>query len=241
MSKIPKDPATISEPFAQNCKQIFGDDLISVILYGSAARGDYVYKKSDINFLIVLTDDGIQNLDRAHPLIKKWAKRRVSTPLFLTKDYISSALDTFPIEFLTMKQHHQLVFGEDVLEKLEFNPGDIRLQCERDLRGKLVHLQENYLGSLGKPRVLKMLLRNSLPTFVSIFSALLEIKNKSLPASKSEVVQATAHEFGLDAAVFEQILQFRANHIKLKKEQLNQLVKKYIEQVRKLTAEVDKL
>ncbi|OQX83072.1 hypothetical protein B6D60_11120 [candidate division KSB1 bacterium 4484_87] len=241
MAKIPRDPSEILEPFARDCQNVFGDDLVSVILYGSAARGDYVYKKSDINFLVVLTDSGIHDLDKAHPLIKKWSKSRVSTPLFLTKDYINSALDTFPIEFLTMKQHHKLVFGENVLEKLEFKSGDIRLQCERDLRGKLVHLQENYLSSLGKPRVLKMLLQNSLPTFVSIFTALLKIKNKTIPESKSEIVQVTAQEFDLDVTVFEQILQFSANHVKLSKEQLNQLVKKYIEQVRKLTIEVDQL
>ncbi len=241
MAKIPKDPSKILQPFAQDCKEIFGDDLISVILYGSAARGDYIYKKSDINFLIVLTEEGIQNLDKAHPLVKKWTKSRVSTPLLLTKEYINSALDTFPIEFLSMKKHYRLVFGEDVLENLEFKKADLRLQCERELRGKLVHLRENYLASQGKPSILKQLLQNSLPTFVSIFLALLEIKDKTIPESKTEIVQVTAREFDLDAAVFEQILHFRANHIKLNKEQTNQLVKKFIEQIRKLTSEVDKL
>lgn len=241
MSKIPKDPSTILEPFAQDYLRVFKEDLIAIILYGSAASGDYVYKKSDINFLIVLTANGVKNLDKAHPLIKKWHKSRVSTPLFLTEDYIATALDSFPIEFLTMKQHYKVVHGKDVLQNLQFNLKDIRLQCERELRGKLIHLQENYLTSLGKPRLLKSLLVQSLPTFSSIFSALLTLKGKNIPSTKSEVILQTAQEFAIDANVFNKIIALRANGLKLNRVEMNQLVKDYIEQIRKLTNEVDKL
>jgi predicted nucleotidyltransferase len=105
MSKIPKTPEQIFQEFTDDFMKTFGDDLISIILYGSAARGEYIYKRSDINFLIVLTEQGIMQLRRALLLIPRWQKRKVSTPLILTEGYIRSALDSFPIEFLNMKQH----------------------------------------------------------------------------------------------------------------------------------------
>ena len=68
-----------------------------------------------------------------------------------------------------MKQYHQVVFGEDVLSSIEIQPEHLRLQCERELRGKLIHLRQEYLNTGGKSRRIKNLLRFSLPAFVSIF------------------------------------------------------------------------
>jgi len=105
---------------ANDYKTAFGSDLVSVILYGSGVTKDYNPKESDLNFLIVLSEDGMDRLHLAHGLVAKWRKNRVSTPLFLTKTYIESSLDTFPVEFLNIKRNHKLIFGEDVLEEISF-------------------------------------------------------------------------------------------------------------------------
>jgi len=241
MSKIPKIPEQIFEQFSNDYKNAFGENLVSVILYGSAAKGEYVYKKSDINFLIILTDQGITQLKNALPLIKRWQKRKVSTPLILTKEYIHSSLDSFPIEFLSMKQRHKVVFGEDFFAGLQINDKDLRLQCEREIRGKLLYLRESYLNTHGEARMIKQLLRLSLPTFASIFSALLHLKKVEIPTSKKEIFKSTAEEFGMDNSVFEKLNKLNENGIKLKKEQLNQLMEQYINQISELTKLVDKL
>ena len=241
MSKIPKIPEQIFEQFTNDYKNAFGEDLVSIIVYGSSARGEYVYKKSDINFLIVLSEKGIEQLRKALPLIQHWQKRNVSTPLILTTQYINSSLDSFPIEFLTMKQHYKVVFGEDVFSEVEINSKDLRLQCEREIRGKLLHLRESYLNTYGKPRMIKQLLRFSLSAFTSIFSALLYLKELQIPASKKEIFTSTADVFELDSSVFEKLLKLKENNVKLNKEELNQLMEKYIEQIRQLTKIVDKL
>ena len=95
MAKIPKEPSQIFLEITADYKRIFGEDLLSIILYGSAARGEYRYKKSDINFLMVLTENGMKNLRRCIDLIPKWRKRNVGAPLFLTQEYINASLDSF--------------------------------------------------------------------------------------------------------------------------------------------------
>ncbi len=77
MPKIPKDPEQIFHEFTLDYKNIFEDDLVAIILYGSAVSGEYRHKKSDINFLIVLTEQGIRNLKKSLPVVSKWKKRRV--------------------------------------------------------------------------------------------------------------------------------------------------------------------
>ena len=241
MSKIPKSPDEIFQQFTSDYKNIFGDELISIILFGSAARGEYIHKRSDLNFLITLSDSGIQQLKRAFSLIPKWRKKKVSTPLFLTKQYIQTALDSYPIEFLSMKQYHQVVFGEDVLSSIEIQPEHLRLQCERELRGKLIHLRQEYLNTGGKSRRIKNLLRFSLPAFISIFSALLYIKQADNPKSKKEIFESTAEIFGLDKAVFDKVLKLQANKTKFTKEEITQSLEQYINQIEKLTTIVDQL
>ncbi len=50
MSKIPKIPEQIFEQFTNDYKQTFGDDLVSIIVYGSSARGEYIYKNQTLIF-----------------------------------------------------------------------------------------------------------------------------------------------------------------------------------------------
>lgn len=241
MSKIPKVPEQIFQEFTDDFKKTFGDELISIVLYGSAARGEYFYKKSNIDFLIVLTEQGITELRRALLLIPRWQKRRVSTPLILTEGYIRSALDSFPIEFLNMKQHYQVVYGKDVLAGIEIQPEHLRLQCEREIRGKLLYMREGYLNTHGKSDRIKHLIQASLPAFASIFSALLHLKNVEVPHSQREIIEQTVNQFGLDSSLFEKILKLIENKLKLDSAPLNQVMEEYIKQIRKLTKIVDEL
>src|SRR4030042_856004 len=137
MAKIPKTAEEIFPEITADFQKIYGEDLVSIILYGSGAGGDYVPGKSDLNFLITLTDRGIEGLDRALETVGKWRKRNVAIPLFMTRSYLTGSLDAYPVEFLNMKRHYKVVSGEDVLADLAFDRCHIRLQLERELRGKL--------------------------------------------------------------------------------------------------------
>lgn len=241
MAKISKDPKEIFDAITNDYKDIYGGDLVSIILYGSAASGNYIPKKSDINFLIVLTEEGINQLKKSFKTVEKWHKRKVSIPLFLTKSYISTSLDSFPIEFLTMQKSYQLVFGEDVLKELSFNKDHLRLQCERELKGKLLQLRQVYLESSGKTRNLKYIIENSLTAFISIFQALIYLKNKDVPSDKRMVIAQTSKEVGIDEQVFLNLLKVKEGTVKLSSEAMKALFEDYIKEVRKLSSTVDQL
>ena len=87
MAKIDK-PEEIFPDIIEDYRKIYGDDLISVILYGSAAGGDYRPGKSDLNFMIVLSEEAIDHLGKAIETVSRWRKRNVATPLFMTKSYM---------------------------------------------------------------------------------------------------------------------------------------------------------
>jgi len=241
MAKIPKIPSEIFGEFSDDMKSIYETDLISIILYGSAARGDYVRGKSDINFLVILTEAGIKSIDRTFDLLKKWRKRAVATPLFLTPEYIKGSLDSFPLEFWDMQKFHQIVYGEDLLRGLEIRRSDLRLQCEREVKGKLLHLRQNFLNSERRAERLHMLLVHSVPSFLTIFNALLFLKNETTQNSRRDIFLQTAKVFDLNREVFEKIVRLRYEKLKLKRDELLTLTRAFIEEIRKLSQRVDQL
>lgn len=241
MAKIPHAPEEIFEEFTLDLKNCFGDHLQSILLYGSGARGEYVRKRSDINFLVILSEDGIHQLARAFDLVKKWQKRNVSVPLFLTLNYIQSSLDSFPLEFLALQRSHRLVFGQDVLEHLVIARDHLRLQCEEQIKGKLLHLREGFLQTLGRKRPVENLLRSTIPAFVSLFSGLLVLRNIEPPAQTDQLFQLTARSFDLDEQVFDQVVALGERRLKLKRQELVDLAERYIRQIRAFAMIVDKL
>jgi predicted nucleotidyltransferase len=241
MIKAPKKPEDIFSEFTKDYQEIYGDDLISIILYGSGASGDYIQKRSDLNFLIILTEEGIRVLHRAFKLIAKWHSRRVATPLFMTREYIVTSLDVFPLEFMNIKRHYRLVWGEDPLAGTTIDREQLRLQCEREVKGKLLQLRETYLSSEGRKKDLEMIASQSITAFISIFQGILYLCNREIPDRRGNVIDQTSEVAGFNEGPFLQLLQIKEGKIRLSSNQMQALIERYIEEVRYLSSWVDTL
>jgi len=241
MTKHPDTPLQIAHDFTEDAKNIFGDDLVALFLYGSAARGAWYQGKSDINFLIVLTEVGMASLNAAFPLVEKWRKRTRALPLFMTRQYISASLDSFPVEFLHMQRHYRCLYGEDLLATLEIPRASLRLQCEQEIKGKLLHLREVYLATLGKRHHLHQFINLTLPAFAVLFKALLFLKGEEIPAEHAAILMRTAECYGLDADLFQKLLQAGDRKAKWTHVELNRLASAYISEINKLTMIIDQM
>ncbi len=241
MSKIPKTPQEVFPEIVEDLKGIYGEGLQSIILYGSGARGEYVAGKSDINFLVVLDEKAVGDLERAQPLIPKWKKRAVAVPLIMTKTFIGSSIDVYPVEFLNMKRHYQVVHGEDVLKDLVFDGKALRLQCERELKGKLLLLRTGFLDTAGKAEDLRRLMAGSITAFLSVFGALLLVRGREIPKERRDIVPAVAESYGLDPAPFLRCIDMREGKKDLSLGDLKTIFQSYTAEIQKLIKAVDGL
>jgi predicted nucleotidyltransferase len=182
-----------------------GGSLLGVVLYGSAARGDFHAKTSDLNLLVVARDLEVATLEALAPALRRWAKHGHPAPRLFTPALLAESADVFPIEMLDLLHSRVVLRGQDPLAGIEVGRENLRLQCERELRAKLMRLREGYIECHDRPRDLERLLTASYSTFVALFRGCLHLLGGEVPARNAEVVAAFCARSGLDAEAFEAV------------------------------------
>lgn len=175
------------------------ENVLSVSLTGSCVTGDYLPGKSDVNSVLVLTEITPQTLDALASLGRRYGKKGLSAPLIMTPEHIERSLDVFPVEFLDLKLIHTTIHGRDFFSGLFINKSLLRLQCERELKSKLIHLHQGYISSSEKPQALKLLLTDAYPGFFPLLRAMLAIvqMSRTPPLNKEEVLSRIEAAFGV--------------------------------------------
>src|SRR2546430_17035928 len=189
-----------------------GDNLSSVVLYGSAAAGDHVELRSDYNLLIALNRITPADLRLAQAPMREWQRLGHTLPIYFTVEELSDAADVFPIEFYQMERARIVLYGRDPFEFVKLSDANLRHQTEYELRSKLIQLRRLYIPASVSIEKLCDLMSDSLASFAALFRAVLLLHGEQAPVAKPDCVRATVRRFGLDAEPFEKIFAFRATN-----------------------------
>jgi hypothetical protein len=194
---------------------------------------------SDVNSLFVLKEMDLKFLELIAPLGKKYGKNRVAAPLIMTPEYIKSSLDVFPIEFLNFNLVHSTVFGEDILGDIEINRLNLRHQCERELKTKLIWLRQGYISSFGNRKTLTEGFVNSITGYIPLFRGIIVLFGKEPPLRQSEVITALSEAVDINTDIFVKILKAKHDKVKLSIDELNTIFEDYYEATEKIGKIVD--
>lgn len=229
------------DAFIDDLKSTHGKNLAAVILYGSAAAGDFVPAKSDYNILIALHRIAPEDLRNAHACIREWHRMGHPVPVYFTVSELQNAADVFPIEFHQMEAARKVLYGPDVLAGLKISDAFLRHQAEYELRSKLIQLRRQYIPASATADGLTKLMGDSLASFASLFRAVLLLHGVQSPSTKREIVAKTVETTGLDGGIFEKIFNIRENNFtgKLDEVEANSLFGEYMEQIEKVIDSVD--
>jgi hypothetical protein len=229
------------DAFIDDLKATHGNNLSSVILYGSAAAGDFVPQQSDYNILIALHRIAPEDLRNAHACVREWARLGNPIPVYFTVSELQNAGDVFPIEFHQMSLARKVLFGPDVLAGVVISDIFLRHQAEYELRSKLIQLRRQYIPASASVDGLKRLMAESLPSFAALFRAVLLLHGLKPPATKHEIVALTAQHLKIDGGTFEKIFNIRENNFAevLDEKSANALFALYLEQIEQVIHSVD--
>lgn len=227
--------------FAEALRGTYGDVLVSVVLYGSAARGDFHEGVSDLNMLVLLRDTRPSTLRRGSGMARDWAKQGNPPPLILGADEWSRSADAFPIEFADIQTAHRILHGTDPFADVVVDREHLRLQCEHELKGKQIQLREGYLLSAEQPKELGALLVHSFSTFLVLFRTVLRLAGGPVSHDAEETIAEVARRVGFDVAPLRDILAARRTKTPLKPRADSPLVTGYLDAVARTVEFVDRL
>lgn len=219
----------------------YGADLLSVVLYGSAASGDYHEKHSDLNVLCVLRQVGLSELERAEPAVRWWIKRGQPAPLLLSEEEIRDGADVFCIEYLDIKEKYRLLHGADLVASIQVDTAQHREQLEHELRSRLLRLRKKFLESQHDDKAVASLMLESLPTFATLFRHALLAAGSPAPMRKHEIFRAVAERFQVGPSPFEQLLDIRRSARKLDAAELRGWFEAYLAGITRMSEIVDQL
>jgi len=214
-------------PFIEEILHGHSSNIHSYHLIGSAVIPDYNENLSDINSVVVLHSMDLKFITFLAPLGKKYGKKRIAAPLVMTQEYIRNSRDAFPIEFLDFKLIHKTVYGEDIFKDIEIARPHLRLQCEREIKTKLIGLRQGYISSLGKKKLLSTVLVGSIVGSLALFRAIISLLGKKPPIARSEALRTYEAVTGIDADIFKRLLLLKSGELKLSEGELLALFERY--------------
>ncbi|GAB62430.1 MAG: hypothetical protein DWB56_10115 [Candidatus Jettenia sp.] len=213
LSNMPVEAQKVIEPFFQDILSHGKENIISVYVIGSAVTRDFHTKYSDINTLIVVKEIKISFFDFISTLGKRYGKKKIRAPFVMTLDYINRSLQEFPLEFLEMKLIHQRVYGDDVLKDIKIEKAHVRLECERELKGRLQNLCQGYIRAMGNKTVLTDLFVGSVSGYFPVFHGILFLYDHKPLKAKSDVLCALEKYLDIDTGIFTKLLEMKSNNI----------------------------
>jgi hypothetical protein len=226
----------------EDLRATHGENLASVILYGSAAAGDYVELRSDHNLLIALNRITPADLRQTQAPMREWQRLGHPMPVYFTVEELNDAADVFPIEFHQMGRARIVLYGKDPFESLQFSDANLRHQTEYELRSKLIQLRRLYIPASVSAEKLSALMSDSLASFAALFRPVLILMGEEPPVAKPDCVRATAKLLKLDGKAFERIFDLRAgDEVTLTEAEANDLFAAYMIQIERVIEVVDSL
>lgn len=229
----------LTSEFVSRIRAAAGENLLSVILYGSAAAGEFHPEYSDLNLLCVLQDVSFASIAKISNVAEWWRGKKHRPPLILTLQELATSADVFSIEFADMKLRYRVLFGDDALQKLNVPMTLHRFQLEYELREKLLLLRQHLMIAGRNNQQLWEVMLHSLSSFTTLFRhVLLELGEQGRKHSRDAVMELSAR-LNFEASPFVQLLDVRAERLDRKQLQASDVATQYLSAIEKVASAVD--
>lgn len=157
LAGLPEPVRTRVQELVAALTSALGNQLVALVCYGSAVRGDFVPDRSDVDLVLVLRDDDPELLSKLGPALRlARAAARIET-MIVTMDELARAADVFPLLYDDIKRRHVLLVGRDVFAELVIHDEHRRLRIEQQLRDARIRLRRTIAaeglesGTLAEP------------------------------------------------------------------------------------------
>ena len=173
------------DAFVEAAKTAFAADLVSVVIYGSAAEGR-MRATSDVNMLLVL-----KAFDRARADLLREPMRLAHAAvqlnaMFLLETEVPTAMEAFAVKFAGIVARHRVLFGSDPFERLDPPRDALVRRLKQVLLNLQLRLRERYVLVSLREEQLALVIADAAGPLRSSAASLLHLEGKpALPPKEA--------------------------------------------------------
>lgn len=197
---------TSIEEFGRSVAAALGERLVSLVLYGSAARagdagsrGGRRGRGGGANTLLICDPVDPAVLTALEEPTTAWTRSGHPAPIILSIKEWRTSSDAFAIEYEDIRAAHRLIAGRDPWQGISVRREDVQRQLEQELMGKLVRLRQSYVAAAGDAGQLTALVAQSASGFFTMLRTLLRLADRAVPAEAESLLKAAGAAAGFAA------------------------------------------
>ena len=223
--------------FVKDLQEILGDNLISVIAYGSQANVKNA--KNNLNLMIVTNQLTAEFLYSVAEPIQKWIKAKNPIPVIMNRDEWYSSFDIYALEYSDIKDNHRIIYGENLVDSIYINKYYLRLECESELKSLLLEYKNNFLLNIKSDKKMKQVLNNVIKTLLVIFRAILRLYNHQVPYRAIDIIEAVSQYISFNKSVMMKLAKVKYEKDNYKKQELLCVEAEIINDIQYILKQVD--
>lgn len=191
VASLPANTQASFRELGQLVAELMGDEWLGFTAFGGWLANDPLYAGTPARSVLVLSRIDLRKLDQLAARGPHFGQRGLAAPLLMTPPYLGASRDVFPLELLEIQQTGVLLHGADHFGPLTFEPADVRLQCERELKSALIQLRQGLLAAAGAHKRLADVCRAEADRLMRVLRGLLHLKGTTAPGA-AQLVAASA-------------------------------------------------
>lgn len=216
----------------------FGAELKAVVLYGSAAAGEHLPKKSDYNVLVLVDSLEANRLLAASATTRAWSDAGNPPPLMLTTSEWRSHSDIFPMEYADVLERNKILHGE-LPTDVRVDHEHLRLQLEHEAMGTMLQLRRAALAAGNDGKAQLGLLESVSSTVMVIFRAVLRLAKQVPPTDNVKLSEQVASTTGADASPFVRVIRHKRGEAAIKAAEAGGVLAAYLSSMQAVVKYLD--
>jgi hypothetical protein len=188
---LPTNVSTVLRSFIAAAKKAFGDNLRSVVLYGSGAEGR-LRPTSDVNLILLLTSFDRGQADQLREplrLAEAAIKLRV---MFLLQEELKPATQAFAVKFADIARRRVVLYGEDPFASISVAKEDAIFRLRQTLLNLTLRLREAYIARSLREEQLAAVIADAAGPLRSCASTLLDLEGRAATSPKEALEHVAA-------------------------------------------------
>lgn len=191
IATLPPNVASVLSAFINKAQEAFGDQLKSVVLYGSGAEGK-LRPTSDVNLLLVLSSFDQPKVDQLREPLRLAEAAIGLRTMFLLESEVQGAIEAFAVKFADIIRRHRILFGEDPFAGISVSRADSIVRLKQTLLNLTLRLREAYVVRGLREEQLVATIADTAGPLRSCAATLLELEGTKSGSPKEALEQVAA-------------------------------------------------